>query len=224
MTEELKDNASVMTVGDGDEVRKLVSLAQKKECKAFETLVNLHQSRVYSLALRMMKNAEEAEELVQETFLSAWQNLGKFRGDSAFGSWLYRICANFALMRLRRRRLEPEPMDFQNLPEPKFDGNGTLMGVNSHEWSRNPEGLALDKELRRAIEEATARLPDDYRAVFLLRDQDGLSYEEIAKSLEITVPAVKSRLHRARLALRESINAFYGSSSKLYPRRGISRG
>ena len=175
----------------------------------------MNRSRVYALALRMMRNEAEAEELVQDTFLSAWQNLHNFRGDSAFSSWLHRICANFALMRLRRKRLEPQRMEEgEVLPEPRFDSNGALFGVPSYEWARGPDQAALDKELGQAIESATAQLPDDYRAVFILRDHEGLSYEEIAQALGLTVAAVKSRLHRARLALRESISIYYGGKRK----------
>lgn len=176
--------------------------------EAFERLVERHRARVYGLALRMMRNPQDAEELLQETFLSAWQNLPDFRGDSAFSSWIHRICANFCLMRLRHRRVANEqPTDLQNGLE--FSAHGTLLTPPSYDWSRGTEEKALDRELRRAIEQATESLPEDYRAVFLLKDIEGLSYEEIAQTLETTVPAIKSRLHRARLALRKAIDDFY---------------
>lgn len=200
------------------EDRDLVELARKRDVAAFEELVARYRSKVYGLALRMMKDASDAEEVMQETFLSAWQSLPGFRGESAVGSWLYRICANFALMRLRRKKVEAESEPQQqaqaNLPEPRFDSEGSLMSSPSYDWSRGTEEKALDHELRRAIENATSGLPDDHRTVFLLKDVEGMSYEEIAEVTGSTVPAVKSRLHRARLALREAIEAFYANPAR----------
>ncbi len=201
-------------VDEAREAARLVALARARDYRAFEELVRRYRSAVYALALRMLRNPGDAEELTQETFLSAWQNLPGFRGDASFGSWLHRICANFALMRLRRKKLEPELTEDAVLPEPRFDGNGTLLSVPSYEWARGTEEKVLDRELAQAIEEATEKLTDDYRVVFLLRDYDGFSYEDIASTLGMTVPAVKSRLHRARLALRESIADFYGKKPK----------
>jgi RNA polymerase sigma-70 factor (ECF subfamily) len=193
-----------------NEDRALVERARGRDVAAFEELVARYRSKVYGLALRMMKDPGDAEEVLQETFLSAWQNLPSFRGESAFGSWAFRICANFCLMRLRRKKVEATEAEAQaQLPGPRFDSSGTLLNAPSYDWSRGTEEKALDNELRKAIEEATATLPDEHRTVFLLKDIEGLSYEEIAETLGTTVPAVKSRLHRARLALRESIDAFY---------------
>ncbi len=200
--------------------RELVELARARDASAFEELVNRYRSKVYGLALRMMQDASDAEEIMQESFLSAWQNLPRFRGDSAFGSWVYRICANFALMRFRRRKVEAESDQHGQLPEPKFDSEGSLMQAPSYDWTRGTEEKALDHELRRAIEHATSLLPDDHRTVFLLKDLEGLSYEEIAESTGTTIPAVKSRLHRARLALREAIEAFYSQPGKRSQRLG----
>lgn len=172
----------------------------------FEALVARHRRGVYALALRMMKDPADAEELTQETFLAAWQHLSRFRGDAALGSWLYRICANCCLMRLRRRR----PETVTELPGPRFDATGTLLPSRAPDWTApSAETHALNRELGRALEEATARLPDTHRAVFLLKDVEGLSYEEISQTVGESVPAVKSRLHRARLALREAIDSFY---------------
>lgn len=194
------------------EDQDLLERARRRDTAAFEALVVRYRSKIYGLALRMMKDSGEAEELMQETFLSAWQNLPNFRGESAFSSWLYRICANFALMRLRRRKFEaPPPGEDPALPEPRFDSEGSLIAAPSYDWSRGTEEKVLDAELRRAIQEATSTLPVDYRTVFLLKDVEGLSYEEIAEATESSVPAVKSRLHRARLALREAIEGFYAS-------------
>jgi RNA polymerase sigma-70 factor (ECF subfamily) len=192
--------------------QELVERIRQRDVAAFEQLVARYRSKVYGLALRMMQDAHDAEEVMQETFLSAWQNLPGFRGESAVGSWLYRVCANFALMRLRRKKVEAEndpQSQNKDLLEPRFDSEGTLLAMPSYDWSRGTEEKALDHELRRAIELATARLPAEHRTVFLLKDVEGLSYEEIAEVTGSTIPAVKSRLHRARLSLREAIEAFY---------------
>jgi RNA polymerase sigma-70 factor, ECF subfamily len=200
----------------------LVDRARAHDAEAFSALVLRFRSKVWGLALRMMKDPGDAEEVLQETLLSAWQNLPEFRGESAFSSWLYRICANFCLMRLRRKRLQiAERDDDPDLPGPRFDARGTLLGHPSNDWARGTEEIALENELRRAIEDATASLPDDYRVVFLLKDLDGLSYEEISEALGASLPTVKSRLHRARLALRESLDLFYSKPRKLFINRGM---
>jgi RNA polymerase sigma-70 factor, ECF subfamily len=206
-------NAQASRIFDEGE---LVRLARDGDVGAFVELSTRFRSKVWGLAQRMLKDSGDAEEVVQETFLAAWQGLAGFRGESAVGSWLYRICANFCLMRLRRRgpeRLQPEAE--LALAEPRFDEQGALVGVPSYDWTRGTEDKALDHELRRAIQSATAALPAEYRAVFLLKDVDGLSLQEIARTLGSTVPGVKSRLHRARLALREAIDAFYRSPAPL---------
>ena len=128
-------------------------------------------------------------------------------GEAAFGSWVHRIAANNALMRLRRQRV----LDVvtEDLAGPEFTDRGSLAEVPETDWSRRADDKSLDEELGRAIQEATDALPEGYREVFLLKDVEGLSYEEISEMVGISVPAVKSRLHRARLALREAIDAFY---------------
>jgi RNA polymerase sigma-70 factor (ECF subfamily) len=206
----------------GADERALVERARSRDSEAFSALVLRFRSKVYGLALRMTKDAGDAEEALQETFLAAWQSLPEFRGDSAFGSWLYRICANFCLMHLRRKRPEIAQADTEpRLAGPQFDADGTLLGRPSHDWSKSTEQVALDHELRRAIEAATASLPDEHRAVFLLKDLEGLSYEEISQTLGTSLPAVKSRLHRARLALREAIEAYYQDPER-HPRAGAA--
>jgi RNA polymerase sigma-70 factor (ECF subfamily) len=187
----------------------LIERARRRDLAAFERLVTRYSPKVYGLAVRMMGDPSDAEEILQESFLSAWQELASFRGDSAFGSWLYRICANFCLMRLRHKKVEVREAKADQLPGPSFDSDGALVGTPSCDWTGGPEEKALDSELRRAIERATAGLSAEHRAIFLLKDIDGLSYEEISEALSATIPAVKSRLHRARLALREAIEEFY---------------
>lgn len=184
---------------------ELVARAAAGETAAFEALVERHRGRIYGLALRMLNSEDDAAEVLQETFISAYRNLANFRGDAQFGSWVLRIAANHALMRLRHRKVVRQvesPLD-----EPTFNERGSLMDEVADVG--NVEEDAINHELRGAIEDAASKLGDDYREVFVLRDLEGMSYEEIAELTGITVPAVKSRLHRARLNLRSAIDSFY---------------
>jgi RNA polymerase sigma-70 factor, ECF subfamily len=190
--------------------RELVERAQQGDGTAFAELVQRHQRQLYRLALRMTGSEADAQEVLQEAFLNAYQKLPNFRGEAQFSSWLYRIAANSALMRLRRKRRAPDALTDQplELQGPKFSAEGFLEPQN--DWSQRADSQMMDKQLGSAIDQAVAALPDDYRTVFLLKDVDGLSNEEIASALDLTVPAVKSRLHRARLALREKLGEFFG--------------
>ncbi len=187
--------------------RTLLARAQGGDMNAFEELVGRHEEKVYGLALRMTRSEADAAEITQDTFLSAYQHLSEFRGEAAFGSWVHRIAANNALMRLRRQKVLDIVSD--DLAGPEFTERGSLAEAPESDWSRRADDKILDDELGRAIQEATDALPEGYREVFLLKDVEGLSYEEISEMVGISVPAVKSRLHRARLALREAIDAFY---------------
>ena len=188
---------------------ELLLKAQAGDVAAFEGLVERHRGRVYGLALRMLNSSDDAAEVLQESFISAYRNLPNFRGDAQFGSWVYRIAANHALMRLRHRKVVSQiesPLD-----EPTFNDRGSL--VDEVSGFKDAEGEAMDNELRRAIEEASERLGPEYREVFVLKDLEGMSYEEIAEITGATVPAIKSRLHRARLSLRAAIDLFYADKS-----------
>ena len=186
----------------------LVERARADQPGAFEELVRRHSGRVYRLALRMTGNAQDAEEITQETFLSAHQGLARFRGEAAVTSWLHRIAANFALMRLRHRRISGAAEDqLTQSAGPNEDRAPPAYPISQP--GAHTEQHVLDGELQRAIEQAVKRLPEEYRVVFLLRDVEELSYEEIAEATSSTVPAIKSRLHRARLALRQAIQDFY---------------
>ncbi len=187
--------------------RELLERAQAGDLAAFETLVELHRDDVYGLALRMTRSDADAAEIAQETFLSAYQHLANFRGEAAFGSWVHRIAANHALMRLRHRAVVQEAEE--ELKGPQFTDRDSLAEYPATDWSRRADEKVLDDELRRAIQQATDDLPQGYREVFLLKDMEGLSYEQISEITGDSVPAVKSRLHRARLALREAIDRFY---------------
>jgi RNA polymerase sigma-70 factor, ECF subfamily len=187
--------------------RALLNRAQAGDISAFEELVGRHQDRVYGLALRMTRSEPDAAEIAQDTFLSAYQHLPEFRGEAAFGSWVHRIAANNALMRLRHQRVRD--LVVEEPAEPEFTDRGSLAEYPEADWSRRADDKLLDDELGDAIQQATDGLAQGYREVFLLKDVEGMSYEEISEMLGISVPAVKSRLHRARLALRQAIDDFY---------------
>jgi RNA polymerase sigma-70 factor (ECF subfamily) len=189
---------------------ELLSRAQAGSVAAFEGLVALHRDRVYGLAQRMLNSPEDAAEVTQDAFLAAYRHLGEFRGDAQFGSWVYRITANQALMKLRHRKVVSQvesPLETED--GPNFNERGSLTDEVVPFGARGAEDQVLDAELRQAIEGAAAGLGEEYRHVFVLRDLEGLSYEEIAELTHSTVPAIKSRLHRARLALRAAIEQFY---------------
>lgn len=196
---------------------QLVAAARNGDTGAFTTLVERHQRQLYRLALRMMGNEADAEEVLQEALLNAYGKLDEFRGDSQFASWLYRIAANGALMRLRRKRRAPETLAATDedasdlLSGPRFASDGSYSEPPRSDWSLRADDALQNQQLGQAIDAAVANLPDDYRVVFLLKDVDGLSNEEIGDALGLSIPAVKSRLHRARLALREQLGEFFGS-------------
>lgn len=191
--------------------RELVEKAQKGDGEAFAVLVERHQRQLYRLALRMTGSEADAQEVLQEAFLNAYQKLPLFRGEAQFSSWLYRIAANSALMRLRRKRRAPDALTEQplELAGPRFSAEGYLEPPLLGDWSQRADEKMMSAELGNAIQKAVEQLPADYRTVFLLKDVDGLSNEDIASALDLTVPAVKSRLHRARLALREKLGEFF---------------
>ena len=179
---------------------QLVQLTLDGDASAFEELVRRHTSRVYGLAMGMMRNPADAQDIVQDTFLNAYRRLDSFRGDAAFSSWLYRIAHNTCLMKLRSRRRRPEvPLE---LPGLDFDGEGSHQR-EIEDFSPRLDELYENKELGQVILRGLDTLSESYRAVFVLADLQHLSMKEIAEVLDLTVPNVKTRLHRARLKLRE---------------------
>jgi RNA polymerase sigma-70 factor (ECF subfamily) len=189
---------------------ELLGSAQRGDVAAFEGLVERHRDRVYGLALRMLNSPEDAAEVTQDAFLAAYRHLREFRGDSQFGSWVYRIAANQALMKLRHRKVVSQvESPLEELEGPNFNERGSLVDDVLPWGGRGAEEEVLDAELRSAIERAAGALGDEYRQVFVLRDLEGMTYEEIAELTRASVPAIKSRLHRARLALRQAIEHFY---------------
>lgn len=185
----------------------LVVQAQAGDEAAFAELVHRHEHRVYTLALRMLRNPADAEDVLQETFISALNGLRRFRRDATFATWLYRIAYNATLMRLRKGR------GAASLDEVVEDEETAAPGPLT-DWTRNPEVALLNKETREAMDAAVAALPETLRSVFLLRDVDGLSTEEAAAVLNISTDAAKVRLHRARLALRDKLSGYFSPARR----------
>jgi RNA polymerase sigma-70 factor (ECF subfamily) len=182
----------------------LVARAQAGDAQAFAELVERYERKIYRLARHITGNDEDAEDVLQETFLKAYENLPGFQGQSKFYTWLVRIAVNEALMKLRRRKTGK----MVSLDETIDTGEET-MAREIAVWEDNPEEQYSREELRRILEEAIEALPPLYRTVFVLRDVDELSTEETALALGISVPAVKSRLLRARLQLRDKLTRFF---------------
>jgi len=188
----------------------LIALARHQDFDAFEELVNRYQDKIYRLAFRFVRNETEAKEIVQDTLLTLWRKLDGFKGDSQFSSWLYRVTANAALMRLRSQKrhaeISTEDLEPGVLEQPQPFGQVTSPGEN---WSRRPDEQLQNERLRAHLQAAVDALPEIYRTVFMIRDVDGHSTEETAEILGVSVPTVKTRLHRARMALRESIGTHF---------------
>ena len=178
----------------------LVAQAKAGDQNAFSELVQRYERKIYRLAKNITRNDEDAEDVLQDAFLKADTHLDNFKGDSKFYTWIVRIAVNEALMRLRKRRTDRTvPLD-----EPVELGEETVTREIAV-WDDNPEQRYSSEEWRHILDEAVDDLKPDFRTVFVLRDIEELSTEETAETLGISVPAVKSRLLRARLALREKL-------------------
>ena len=170
--------------------------------KAYEQLVRTHTPRMLAVARRLLRGADDAEDAVQEAFLSAFRSLDGFAGEARLGTWLHRITVNAALMKLRSRRRKPEA-SLEDL-QPRFleDGQHEMM---PRRW-KDADRVLASRELRGQVREAIEKLPDTYRNVLLLRDIEELDTAETAEALGVSQNAVKTRLHRARVALREVLD------------------
>jgi RNA polymerase sigma-70 factor (ECF subfamily) len=197
--------AKADAAGASDE--DLVSRARAKDFGAFEQLLDRYEDKIFRLAYRFVRNETEAKEILQDTFLTIWRKLDTFKGDAQFSSWLYRVAANAALMRLRAQRRHPE-VSTEELPVGFLDSYGQALSMGEN-WAKRPDDELQSGELRQHIQAAVDALPEIYRTVFLIRDVEGLSTEETAEILQISVPTVKTRLHRARIALREAITQYF---------------
>jgi len=191
----------------------LVQAAKQGDVGAFEQLVRRYDRNIFRIAHHITQNREDAEDVVQDAFLKAYENLEQFQGNSKFYTWLVRIAVNESLMKLRRRRSDRTVSIDEDI-ETEED----TMPREIADWSPNPEQLYRQGELKDILRKTIQGLPASFRTVFVLRDVEGLSTEETAEALDLSIPAVKSRLLRARLQLRERLNKFFRK-----PKRGDSK-
>lgn len=189
---------------DSDEA--LVAGLRRGDRSAAESLVSQYGGRVYRLAFRITGNHEDAEEVAQDALWTAARKIHSFKGESAFGSWLYRIAANAAYQKLRRRKVSGREVSFEELI-PQVESQGPHAEAID-DWSSKVEEPALQEEVRTVLRSAIEALPPDYQTAFVLHDLEGLSNPEIARSLGLSLPAVKSRIHRSRLFLRQRLSHY----------------
>lgn len=182
---------------------ELVEAFKGGDKSAFCTLLTRYTEKVHNLAMRITRSPEDAEEIMQDVFLTVYNKISYFEGKSAFSSWLYRITVNTSFMKLRKRK-QQAAISFDEV---------SSAGEESWSMARSDSGdvnyLCSRHELRDCLETAINKLPEEYRVIFVLRDVDGLSNQEVGEILKISVPAVKSRLHRSRLMLRRKLQKYY---------------
>ena len=177
---------------------ELILKAQKGDRTALASLVKNYEQTVYNFSFKVCRNKDRAEHTMQETFLSMVKNLSQFSGKSKLSTWLYTIVSNNCLMLARSNKSKYHD---------SFDDDETLIDEkNIVDWKITPEKLTENNELKEVLDSAIQKLPPDYRIVFLLRDVEGLSTEEAGEVMNLSVPAVKSRLHRARAFLRNELD------------------
>ena len=182
----------------------LVAEAKAGSYEAFEELVNRYENKIYRLGVNLTGNSEDAEDVLQEAFLKAFQHLAEFREDSRFYTWLVRIAVNEALMKLRKIRSN------RTVPlEDEIGEDGDPIPRELADWKPNPEQIFAQEEIESILREAAQKLPASYRTVFLLRDMEELSTAEAASVLGLTEGTVKARLFRARLMLREELSKVF---------------
>ena len=189
--------------------KELILLLQQGDESAFETILRLYEKKVYTLCRRMCGNDEDAQEAAQDAFLSLWRSAKSFRGDASLSTWLYRLATNACIDLLRRNKRGGERVSLD-------DEETTLELVDE---SPLPEQALERKETQRLVEKGLAALPEDYRAILLLREAEGLSYAEIAEAMHMELGTVKSRISRGRVLLRNYLTAsgnfFEAASSKV---------
>ncbi len=182
----------------------LVDLALQGDRVAFTELVRRYEGRIFRLARRITRNEQDAEDVMQDTFLKAYTHMDSFKRESKFYTWIVRIAVNESLMKLRKRKSDKSV----SLDEP-IDTGDDIMVREVAVWEENPEERYSQEEIGRILEEAVESLRPIFKTVFLLRDVEELSTEETAEALDLSIPAVKSRLLRARLQLREKLTRFF---------------
>lgn len=192
------------------EDQELVKLAQGGDNRAFDELVRRYENKVYRLTFKILRHEDDAGEALQDAFMSAYRGLKNFKADSTFSTWLYRVATNAALMKYRKRRDGHVSLEQSQ----SYDEDADKLEIP--DWSALPDEDLLTGELDDILAEGLSRLPDELREVFVMRDIEELSNSDVAERLQLTVPAVKSRLHRARLQLRDRLNRYF--QDKMRPR------
>ncbi|MGC8976746.1 MAG: RNA polymerase sigma factor [Candidatus Ratteibacteria bacterium] len=190
---------------------ELVERAKAGDNKAFEELVKRTQDKIYNLGLKFFGNKDDAADLLQETYIKAYESLQSFEGRASFSTWLYRIATNFALMKLRKEKQKKV-----SLEELKKTEDGTYTYEIS-DWKENPYFYYKNEELKEILSSAIDSLPPKYKTIFILHDIEGLKVEEVAKILSLSIPTTKTRIHRSRLYLRKKL-------SEYFKRKGIKNG
>jgi RNA polymerase sigma-70 factor (ECF subfamily) len=199
---------------DSFDERSLIAKAKSGDERAFTALVNRYEDLVYSFSLKICRDQEKAEETLQDTFVNVFRKLRQFDGRSKFTTWLYRIVSNNCLMKQRRRKAEEVTVSIDEPPgfhEGDDSEVGGALAQTIPSWVDSPLDRMMTRELRVLLDEAIEKLPMDCRVVFVLRDIEGKSAEETARILRLSVPAVKSRLRRARVFLREQLTEYMTS-------------
>lgn len=188
---------------------ELQLIEELKEAKdeAFDTLLDVYGDRLFRFASRMCRNAEDAKDVVQETLIAVFRSMKDFRGEGRFRTWLFTIAANVCRKMKRKGKFEPEAELSLDEFMPAAHGPGLKPDVA--DWSQNPEALFLSAELRTVVETAIGGLPPTYRIVLVLRDMEQFSTDEVAHILRLSPAAVKSRLHRARLYVRQQLAQYW---------------
>ena len=184
----------------------LVRKFQGGDLEAFDKLAQIYQKKIYGLSFNLTRNQMDAQDVAQEVLLTIYRKIHTFQGKSAFSSWVYRVTLNATYMKLRSKKKEPKISIEDMLPS--FNSSG-YQQEKIQDWSENTESLLFTNETKSVIKKAVDQLPEKEKVVFMLRDVEGLSTEKVGEILELTIPAVKSRLHRARLFLRKKLSGYF---------------
>lgn len=179
---------------------------------AFNEIVSRYTDKIYRLALKITRNPSDAEEVLQEVFLTLIEKLYTFREDSKFSTWLYRVAANTSYLNLKVKRKYVKNISLESYAP--YNEDGSLTGIQTNDWSNLPDEVLLSQEGAEIIEKAINELPEPYRIVFHLRDVEGLKNEEVGEILGLSLPAVKSRILRARLFLRDKLSGYFNELRK----------
>jgi RNA polymerase sigma-70 factor, ECF subfamily len=184
----------------------LVKKTKNGDYSSYEELVRRYEKKIYNIAYRFLGNQSDASDVLQETFLQALRKISGFKGNSLFSTWIYRIAVNLCLMKKRKEKV----MRTVSFDTPVLTHNEEELKRDFPEdWSKSPAASLDNKELKETLDNAIGMLPRDYRSVFILRDMNNLSNEEAARVLKISLAAVKSRLHRARMFLRNEVSRYF---------------